>query len=708
VVGVAEARWLRTKALLSRALIVLIFARFALRGLVRVTWNTVSDAIDQGAYLQLGLFMREGHAYTDGNRSPLYPAILSLFARREWAYFTDAKLLSLLLGLAALILIFCLARRMFGASAALATILLVSTNESFQMEASWVRCEVLLIPLFFLSWYLIAEGFRDRRLWLWGAVAAGLCQLTKGNGHLLVVAFLAGGLLSLGRSFVRQKWAYLFLATYLLTISPLLVVNALSFGDPFYNYNTTHALWLDRWEDTYAIGSPPPTMGSYLQSHSVSEMWQRQLYGIRRVILDGSSTLFPYFLQEQEHRALAVGISALIVCGGVLVGWLCVSRDRARRQRFHGTLAFTAVLFALFFLLFAWYAQVISKPRFFVPLVPVVYAGGLGAVSGLSRIQWASRRAIRRVARAHYVIFGVTAAAWLLYSAMMTALPLGQGSAQLRDPFAVDLEASRPREDVLNWLVEWTRPGEAVLWGPSHYLPRWKYTPRLEFVPIPIDLESWEELEDYVHRRGITYWVLDFATIGRRNDLLGPTFDRHFEQIVFKQLPPRWELVHADRQFIFDYCIYRVYPEGETSPPVSPVPDVAIGPQVQLLGYRLSPEKSPSGQAIDLALHWSALSPVDGDYKVFTHLLGPDGTLQSQHDGQPLYGFWPTVAWAPGQTIVDHHHLSISDDATPGAYHIAVGLYDGTTMERLPVMDLNTGLARGDHVILPAIVRVEG
>jgi len=706
VLRLQEGQWAGAKSLLSRALLFLIFARFTLRGWVRVNWNTVSDAIDQGSYLQLGLFMREGRALSDGNRSPLYPALLSLFARREWAYFTEAKILSLLLGLASLAIIYYLARRMFSASVALATILLLSVNDNFQMEASWVRCEILLIPLFFAVWYLVAEGFRDRHLWLWAGLLAGLCQLTKGNGHLLTAAFLLGGLLTLGWSFLKDRMVYAFILAYLITISPLLAINTVSYGDPFYNYNTSHALWLDRWEDTYIVSAPPPTMSTYLQSHSLREMWQRQRYGMRRAVFDGARALFPFFFDERESRAVAVGIGGLLACVAVLLSWRYIPRDGEHRLRFRGTLAFSAVLLLIFYLLFAWYAQVISKPRFYAPLIAVVYAGGLGVVGSLSRVQRASQRVLQWAGRALHVLGELALIGWLLHSMLVTVFAVGQVVHQLRDPYAVDLEAGMPREDMLKWLAAWATPGEPVLWGPSHYLPRWKYTPHVEFIPIPIDLGSWEELTAYVHQRGIRYWVLDSSTIRRREDLLGGYFDHHLERIVFRQLPPRWELVHADRKFVYDYCIFRAYPDEHGSPPMSRLSEMGVGSHIQLLGFNASVEDAPSGRGLDLTLHWSAREGIEHNYKVFTHLLSPDGTVHSQHDDQPLYGLWPTRAWEPGQRVVDHHHLLIDDEAPPGVYRIEVGLYDGETMERLSVTDMATGVVLGDHVVLPTAVHI--
>jgi hypothetical protein len=428
---------------------------------------------------------------------------------------------------------------------------------------------------------------------------------------------------------------------------------------------------------------------------------------MRRVVFDGARALFPFFFDERENRALAVGIGGLLVCVAVLMSWRHVARGREHKLRFRGTLAFSAVLFLTFYLLFAWYAQVISKPRFLAPLIAVVYAGGLGAVASLSRVDWASQRVLQWAGRAVYALGALTLTGWLFWTMLLTVFPGGQAVHQLRDPYAVDLEAGVFREDVLKWLTAWTRPGEAVLWGPSHYLPRWKYSPGLQFIPIPVDLGSWEELTALADQRGIRYWILDFSTIKRREDLLGAYFDHHLEQIVFRDLPPHWELIYADRKFVYDYCIFRVYPDEHATPPMSRLSQVGVGSHIQLMGYNVSVEDTPSGKGLDLTLHWSARERMKQNYKVFTHLLNPDGTVHSQHDDQPLYGLWPTGAWEPGQSIVDHHHLLIADEAPPGVYGIEVGLYDGGTMERLPVINMASGTVLGDHVVLPTSVHVD-
>jgi hypothetical protein len=45
----------------------------------------------------------------------------------------------------------------------------------------------------------------------------------------------------------------------------------------------------------------------------------------------------------------------------------------------------------------------------------------------------------------------------------------------------------------------------------------------------------------------------------------------------------------------------------------------------------------------------------------------------------------PISSWQPGEEILDHYGFLLPSDAIPGNYHIAVGLYDPVTGQRLPV-----------------------
>jgi hypothetical protein len=81
---------------------------------------------------------------------------------------------------------------------------------------------------------------------------------------------------------------------------------------------------------------------------------------------------------------------------------------------------------------------------------------------------------------------------------------------------------------------------------------------------------------------------------------------------------------------------------------------------------------------------------------VFTHLLDSDGVLLVGDDG-----LWVDPGTLlPGDRFVQFHRLHLPEDATPGPYMLALGLYDPLTMERWPVLDA-AGKPVADHLLLP-------
>ncbi len=105
---------------------------------------------------------------------------------------------------------------------------------------------------------------------------------------------------------------------------------------------------------------------------------------------------------------------------------------------------------------------------------------------------------------------------------------------------------------------------------------------------------------------------------------------------------------------------------------------------IRLQGYGLTAEVVP-GDAIALELRWQSIRPVAQDYHVFVHLLDSRGEKAAQRDGQPVQWLRPISSWQPGEEILDHYGFLLPSDAIPGNYHIAVGLYDPVTGQRLPV-----------------------
>ena len=151
--------------------------------------------------------------------------------------------------------------------------------------------------------------------------------------------------------------------------------------------------------------------------------------------------------------------------------------------------------------------------------------------------------------------------------------------------------------------------------------------------------------------------------------------------------------------------------EPPTRPAHPLTPPADLGGLVQLTGADWRAENDASlrpdrlalqpGEALTVTLFWQALQPMDVDYTAFVHVVGPDGAVVAQADGQPLNGFMPASAWLPKQVVADKRSLRLPADAAPGDYTIYAGLYDLATMQRLPVT--RDGEPSGDVIPLATL-----
>ncbi|RMF28608.1 MAG: hypothetical protein D6759_15425, partial [Chloroflexi bacterium] len=114
-----------------------------------------------------------------------------------------------------------------------------------------------------------------------------------------------------------------------------------------------------------------------------------------------------------------------------------------------------------------------------------------------------------------------------------------------------------------------------------------------------------------------------------------------------------------------------------------------LGEEIALVGVRQEEGSRRPGEAVSLVLYWRAEGEVNRSYKVFVHLVGPDGQIHGQVDRFPQEGRHPTDHWLPGEVVEDRYRVSLPADAPPGEYTILVGLYDpADPLARLPVRDL--------------------
>jgi hypothetical protein len=120
-----------------------------------------------------------------------------------------------------------------------------------------------------------------------------------------------------------------------------------------------------------------------------------------------------------------------------------------------------------------------------------------------------------------------------------------------------------------------------------------------------------------------------------------------------------------------------------------------FGDQITLIGYDLSATAVEPGDELALTLYWQALRPLDIEYQVFVHVLGPDGQPVAQSD-RLNPGDFPTHRWSTEKYVIDPHRLQIPADLPAGNYPVSVGLWVQSEGWRLPLFD-ESGNQIGDN-----------
>jgi hypothetical protein len=113
------------------------------------------------------------------------------------------------------------------------------------------------------------------------------------------------------------------------------------------------------------------------------------------------------------------------------------------------------------------------------------------------------------------------------------------------------------------------------------------------------------------------------------------------------------------------------------APPLHVATDVRLGDVVTLLGAVMDPQSASlsPGSSLAVTLAWRAEAELAESYLVFLHLLGPQGTLIVQSDGEPANWARPTTGWLVGEVVLDQRVLEIPAEIGAGEYRLVAGLY---------------------------------
>jgi hypothetical protein len=106
-----------------------------------------------------------------------------------------------------------------------------------------------------------------------------------------------------------------------------------------------------------------------------------------------------------------------------------------------------------------------------------------------------------------------------------------------------------------------------------------------------------------------------------------------------------------------------------------------------LVAYSFPQPQARPGEPVTLTLYWMVTQPMSRPASVFVHFYGPDGQLWGQADKPDPVEFYPTTRWALGRVTQDVEIAVLRADAPPGAYSVAVGLWDRATGQRAQPLD---------------------
>lgn len=348
--------------------------------------NTDISRTDQGAYIKYAIAMRETDFTTVGrrNRMPVFPSVLAVFMDKgetPEGFFETGKVINTWLTLAGLGFVAVVFLTAFPRHFAL-NLLFLAAFEVFLFKAAYVQAEVtyyfLTFAIFLLCWCLFRQPH-----WALGLLAGGLfgvAHLTKASvlpGLLVVAVFQP---LDTCWQYVKSRKVALLLkrilvvlcvgGAFLVSVFPYLAKSKEIYGHYLYNVNSTFYFWCESWEDvknrTKAAGDrdgwpempeeETPSLKNYLRTHTTSQIAGRIFTGISRVF-------------NEMSRSYGYLWFCLAYTGFAL--WVLWSKRRTIwrlvAKRPFPVIALAAYFFG-YFLLIAWYSQIIQGNRFILAL----------------------------------------------------------------------------------------------------------------------------------------------------------------------------------------------------------------------------------------------------------------------------------------------------------------------------------------------------
>jgi len=399
----------------------------------------------------------------EGNRQPAMSTLLALAFLTAGVSFRTAQVVSLLLGIGALLAAWWWARRTFGRAAALASLAWLSLDPAMVWFSTQPDSLLLFTALFFVILASFSGSEPTIRISVLAGLLSGVSYLARTQGLVLGMSLGLWVLLRGGRG--RLARASVFACAFLAVALPWFLRNADAFGSPLYSQNGQFLLNENHWA-AWEVRDTAPDPWDMLRHGGVPAVARALAAGVFRVIEPLTiGTL---------HRGEVFGWPPLVLFTACA---LLALRTRGTR-RLMTLPAFASVPMAASLVLHEHAA------RYLLFLTTIVICLGIAGAVELTGTLGPGRR-------------------WRTALAALAALLLVRPAAALlgSDTRARAAEAA----EMSRWISENTEPDDWVVTFPGVELMIWDYRRPTLTMPNDYEMLLWPCLEEH----GVRYVVVD-------------------------------------------------------------------------------------------------------------------------------------------------------------------------------------------------------
>jgi hypothetical protein len=349
---------------------------------------------------------------------------------------------------------------------------------------------------------------------------------------------------------------WIFFLFFFISSSPLIIRNYVVYGTPLYEGHNSNAPWLDSWEEvldpkyemilewgtgTYSTKALP-TMRSYMQTHSIAELVERAVRGIKgesRLVLNSMS-------MEVGSKVEPYYISLI-----VLFFVLGVIGDQNRKR-----IVIPIATLVIFFLPFAWYFQVIPSSRFIAPLIPILCMyTALGLIIALRYFDESVVAGRGKVSLAKWVPAVLTVFLVLIAGYILKTPNVNLVSEPIR--------LSEDQEELFSWMRDNVEKDDVVFMTPTnrYWGLLWVkgFKGKLVVVnKLGLSEESMATLDEFLKKRNVSIVILHQQNYSSLEPVMEYVVYNDSDGLIEKRAITGWKFAYKHSEKPTKFLIYQL------------------------------------------------------------------------------------------------------------------------------------------------------